>query len=95
MQSVCVFHDPYERVNFWSHLLPGLAFVVLALAAKALHVEGTQALSIFCIAAATTHLLSALTHVFPGEPLCVHIFGSATLHMHQHAALLLWVKCIK
>lgn len=24
-----VFHDPYERINFWSHFLPGVALVVL------------------------------------------------------------------
>lgn len=24
-----VLHDPYERINFWSHFVPGLVFLML------------------------------------------------------------------
>jgi len=33
------------------------------------HVTGGAALSVFCCCAATTHLLSALTHVYPDDHL--------------------------
>lgn len=71
-------HDPYERINVWSHALPGLAFLALGLfSLSGLAPEGAlprtdgrrawthDPLGAFCLCAATTHLLSALTHVWP------------------------------
>jgi len=71
------FRDPYERVNCISHALPGAAFLVLgfislssAAPAWLPRTDGARAwthdpLGAFCLCAATTHLLSALTHVWP------------------------------
>lgn len=152
-----MFHDPYERINFWSHAVPGAALLALAAlaswgeclgsqvsqlegrpacagagalqgrqralvqaslcgtcrrrcckvaapqpllplawcppctictAAKAPghgrwtvplagRVPGGVALAAFCCCAATTHLLSALTHVWPDSHslVCVLAFG--------------------
>eukprot|EP00197_Chlamydomonas_leiostraca_P005473 CAMPEP_0202864134 /NCGR_PEP_ID=MMETSP1391-20130828/4499_1 /ASSEMBLY_ACC=CAM_ASM_000867 /TAXON_ID=1034604 /ORGANISM="Chlamydomonas leiostraca, Strain SAG 11-49" /LENGTH=237 /DNA_ID=CAMNT_0049543847 /DNA_START=126 /DNA_END=839 /DNA_ORIENTATION=- len=64
---VCVLHDPYERVNFWSHFLPGVALVVLGLLGWFNLTIGGLPLVIFCGGAAMTHLLSALTHVWPDD----------------------------
>jgi len=64
-----VLHDPYERVNFWSHFLPGLAFITLGVAAYNNLVLGGQALVIFCAAATTTHICSAITHIWPDDHL--------------------------
>ncbi|KAL4452780.1 hypothetical protein ABPG75_008442 [Micractinium tetrahymenae] len=61
----CVFHDPYERINFWSHAVPGVALLALAALASWGRVPGGAALAAFCCCAATTHLFSALTHVWP------------------------------
>lgn len=60
-----VFHDPYERVNFWSHGLPGVLLACLSVAAATGAIRGAAPLSFFCAAAAVTHLLSALTHAWP------------------------------
>ena len=60
-----MFHDRYERINFWSHLLPGLAFLALGAAALAGAAPGGRALGVFGLCTAATHLLSALTHVYP------------------------------
>ncbi|KAF8065666.1 NAA20 [Scenedesmus sp. PABB004] len=65
----CVWHDPYERINFWSHALPGAVLLLLGLAAHAGVARGGDALAVFCCCAATTHLLSALTHVWPDDHL--------------------------
>ncbi|KAL4855410.1 hypothetical protein ACK3TF_003957 [Chlorella vulgaris] len=61
----CMFHDPYERINFWSHALPGTFLLLLAALAAAGLCPGGAALSTFGCCAATTHLCSALTHIYP------------------------------
>eukprot|EP00884_Botryococcus_braunii_P016500 jgi/Botrbrau1/3533/Bobra.341_2s0059.1 len=67
----CVFYDPYERVNVWSHGIPGFLFILLGVASYMGWVVGGSPawihnpLGMFCLCAATTHLLSALTHVYP------------------------------
>ncbi|KAK9841749.1 hypothetical protein WJX81_000681 [Elliptochloris bilobata] len=67
----CVLHDPYERINVWSHFLPGAAFFFLGLASYLGWMLGAEAswvhnpLGIFCFCAAWTHLGSAVTHVWP------------------------------
>ncbi|KAF5835504.1 hypothetical protein DUNSADRAFT_7288 [Dunaliella salina] len=66
---VCVFHDPYERINFWSHFVPGVCFVVLGIIAYLNLTLGGRVLSMFCAASSTTHLLSAVTHVWPDNHL--------------------------
>ena len=60
-----VFHDPYERVNFWSHAVPGALLSALSAAAALGAARGGAPLAAFCACAAVTHLLSALTHVWP------------------------------
>ncbi|KAG1656019.1 hypothetical protein FOA52_005647 [Chlamydomonas sp. UWO 241] len=64
---VCVLHDPYERVNFWSHFLPGCVLVVLGVCALLGSFSGGTPMAVFCACAATTHLLSAVTHVWPDD----------------------------
>ncbi|PSC74139.1 adiponectin receptor 1b [Micractinium conductrix] len=61
----CVCHDPYERINFWSHAVPGVALLALATLATGGRVPGGGALAAFCCCAAATHLCSALTHIWP------------------------------
>lgn len=63
----CTFYDAYERVNVWSHGLPGLAFLIIALGVYADLVRGGIPLAVFCLCAATTHLASAITHVYPDD----------------------------
>lgn len=58
----CVFHDPYERINFWTHAIPGLAFLCLGIVNALLP---QQAMALFSLCAAATHCFSALTHVYP------------------------------
>lgn len=57
-----MLHDPYERVNVWSHGVPGVFFLLVGLYGLQL---GINAYAVFGLCAATTHLLSALTHVYP------------------------------
>ncbi|KAK9807694.1 hypothetical protein WJX72_006304 [[Myrmecia] bisecta] len=61
----CTFHDPYERVNVWSHGVPGLLFLVLGLLSSFGWGDGSKTLAVFSVCAACTHLLSAITHIFP------------------------------
>ncbi|GMH42013.1 hypothetical protein BSKO_09932 [Bryopsis sp. KO-2023] len=60
----CVFYDPYERVNVWSHGLPGAIFALMGIVSL---FNGAFPLSYFCFSAALTHTLSALTHVYPDD----------------------------
>lgn len=64
---VCTFYDPYERINVWSHGLPGIGFIVLGLLAKAGVAPGGVAMSVYCFCAAMTHVSSAITHVWPDD----------------------------
>lgn len=61
----CCFYDEYERVNIWSHTIPGLAFLALGLTSLLQVCAGGGTLAIFCFCAACTHILSALGHVYP------------------------------
>lgn len=58
---VSAMYDPYEKINVWSHLVPGMLFPLIALATK------TKALAFFSLCAATTHILSGLTHMWPED----------------------------
>ena len=67
----CTFLDPYERVNVWSHGIPGLVFLVSGLISIYTLSPKNRAtflpLAIFLLCASTTHLLSCLTHVYPDD----------------------------
>lgn len=65
----CVFYDKYERVNVWSHILPGIAFCVLGLTSFFGGTSGDAILGTFCFCAACTHIFSALGHVYPDSHL--------------------------
>ncbi|KAJ9514681.1 hypothetical protein QJQ45_028442 [Haematococcus lacustris] len=64
-----VFHDPYERINFWSHFVPGVVLICIGIAAWAGQTTGGWPMVIYCAAAATTHLCSAITHIWPDDHL--------------------------
>ena len=66
-----MLHDPYERVNFWSHAVPGLLFVLLAGLCFLGALPGGAALAVYGCCTGATHLLSALTHVYPDSHMLV------------------------
>mmetsp|Transcript_14858 Transcript_14858/g.44896 ORF Transcript_14858/g.44896 Transcript_14858/m.44896 type:complete len:280 (-) Transcript_14858:788-1627(-) len=59
--------DAYERINVWSHGVPGILFLIAAVVAPRWAGEAVKPMALFCAAAAATHLLSALGHVFPDD----------------------------
>lgn len=63
----CVFHDPYERINFWSHAIPGAAFISISIAHFCLQTTIPCPVALFAIFAAVTHGFSALTHIYPDD----------------------------
>ena len=66
------FLDPYERINVWSHLVPGLVFCLLCLYGLGHH---APALSLFTFCAGMTHMFSAMTHVYPDSHRLVRRFA--------------------
>ncbi len=73
MKPVCagVFHDKYERVNFWSHAVPGVLFLLLGTLALHGLVPGALPLFVYTCCTGATHLSSAATHVYPDSHLLV------------------------
>lgn len=61
----CCFYDRYERINVWSHTIPGIAFLALGLVSFGGGTCGGKTLGLFCLCATLTHILSALGHVYP------------------------------
>ena len=68
-----MFHDEYERVNFWSHAVPGVLFLVLGALALQGIVPGALPLFVYTCCTGTTHLTSAATHVYPDSHLLVSL----------------------
>lgn len=54
-------------MNVWSHGVPGLCFLLLGALARLHVVPGGLPLLVFCCCTAATHLLSAITHVYPDD----------------------------
>ena len=69
-----MLYDPYERINVWSHGVPGVTLVLLGAAAAAGLAPGGAPLAAFCACAAVTHLFSAITHVWPDSHALVGLF---------------------
>lgn len=69
----CILHDPYERTNFWSHFVPGVLLLLMAAAASAALIPGHHALAVWGVCSGSTHLLSALTHVYPDSHSLVRV----------------------
>lgn len=85
-----VLHDPYERVNFWSHAVPGVAFLLLGLSALSHLVAGGPPLFIYSCCASITHLFSALTHVYPDSHSLVMLGIECIPYQHFDVFLLQW-----
>lgn len=60
---VCALHDPYERVNVWSHGLPAVAFLALALVTTCKN--NNRALAMFAWFMVLNQGASAMTHTYP------------------------------
>lgn len=59
------FHDSYERVNFWSHIIPGVIFILASLASLFHLIPGGHSLALFGLSTGLTHVFSALGHLYP------------------------------
>jgi len=90
--------DPYERVNVWSHLLPGLFFVGLPVYVAVLpaawgglgHALGASAampwpLVAFCWVVGPAQLASALCHTYPDD---------FRLEKIDHVGIAAWVAAV-
>eukprot|EP00887_Chlorella_sp_A99_P003363 scaffold26.g3363.t1 len=61
----CVLHDPYERINFWTHFAPGVLLLLLAALGAGGAVSGGRALAVWGVCSGATHVFSSLGHVYP------------------------------
>eukprot|EP00892_Ulva_mutabilis_P007006 jgi/Ulvmu1/4678/UM002_0409.1 len=61
--------DPYERINVWSHFLPGLLFLCFGLyqLVSEVRVTSSWGITLYCFCSCMMHFLSALTHVYPDD----------------------------
>lgn len=57
--------DAYERVNVWSHAVPGVLFCIASLTVRQWAGEAAAPMALFCGGAAVTHTFSAIGHVYP------------------------------
>ncbi|CAG9467629.1 unnamed protein product [Pedinophyceae sp. YPF-701] len=64
------FHDPYERVNVFSHGIPALGFWILAISSFMGWFPGGTPMALFGLAAATTHTGSTIAHLWPDDEWC-------------------------
>lgn len=61
----CAFHDPYERVNVWSHGLPAVVLFAVGMAALSGLMPDSAPVGVFGLLSSTCHALSALAHIYP------------------------------
>jgi hypothetical protein len=85
-RPTAVLQDPYERVNFWSHSIPGALLLLLAALAAAGAAPGGAPMAWFGVCAATTHLFSAMTHVYPDSHGLVRPEGALRSRRRRGAA---------
>ena len=77
-----VWHDPYERINFWSHAVPAIFLLWIALYYMLKKVPSGAVMVVFALCSCTTHAFSALTHVYPDSHAiekCDHVGITATI----------------